>query len=192
MVLKELCALAVVVVAGCASSASTTNEYLDPLTAVTVTYAKVPLIMHRDVSGRAAYARDFVHAGPIQVNRSGSYRYYLWFGIWSTLPDVDVIEQRDGFESVVVFADGEPLQLDLAGWSASSIGASESAYHKPVASAADAYYEVTVDQIRLLGEANEIRLRTTGTKPASYEPWDDQRSAKNSIAAFVSYVSGSE
>jgi hypothetical protein len=188
MISKQFFLLALLAVAGCASSTSSINDYLDPLTAVTVSYAKVPLVMYRDVSGHAAYARDYVHAGPIQVNRAGSFRYYLWVGIWSTLQDVDMFERRDGFESIVIFADGEPLQLDIAGWTADAIGASEAAYQKPVASAADAYYEVTMDQIRLLGEASNVQLRTTGSKPESYEPWDDQRSAKNSIAAFVRYT----
>ena len=97
-------------------------------------------------------------------------------------------QSRDGFESIVVFADGEPLPLQIAGWTATAIGASESVYLKPVASAADAYYEVTLDQLRLISEAKDIRLQSTGTRRGSYEPWDDQKSAKAGLLEFLASI----
>lgn len=143
------------------------------------------MIFYRDVSGRAAHARDFVYVAPLEVNRSGSYRYYLWLGIWTLMKNAGADGQRDGFESVVVFADGEPLPLEVAGWTADAIGASEPVYMKPVGSAADAYYEVTIDQLRVIAEAKEVRLLSTGPRRESYEPWDDQKSAKASLIEFL-------
>ena len=52
---------------------------------------------------------------------------------------------RDDLESIVIFADGEPLLFELSGWTPDTIGASEPVYVKPMASAADAYYQVTMD-----------------------------------------------
>jgi hypothetical protein len=143
------------------------------------------MVFYRDVSGRAAYARDYVHVAPLEVNRSGAYRYYLWLGIWNTMEDARSDQSRDGFESIVVFADGEPLPLEIAGWTATAIGASEPVYLKPVASAADAYYEVTLDQLRLISEAKDVRLQSTGKRRGSYEPWDDQKSAKAGLIEFL-------
>ena len=177
--------LAVLALCTCASSGKLVIDSLDPDTAVTLTRSGVPLILYRDNSGYAAHARDFVYLGPLRVNRMGDYRYYLWLGIWSAIGDTDISAQRDGFDSVVLFADGEPLRLDLAGWTPSAIGASESPYPKPVASAADAYYQVTLDQIRLLSEARDIRL-SAGSPPGSYEPWDNQSRAMAALQAFVS------
>ena len=114
----------------------------------------------------------------IEINSGGSYRYYLWLGIWSTVQDVDERERRDRFESIVLFADGEPLVLDVAGWTPEPIGASEPVYVRPVASAADAYYAVTVDQIRLIAKAKDLQLITSGTTRQSFELWDDQSSAR--------------
>jgi len=92
---------------------------------------------------------------------------------------------RNGFESIVIFADGEPLPLEIAGWTAAAIGASEPVYLKPVASAADAYYEVTFDQLRLIAEAKDVRLHSAGPRTESYEPWDDQRSARAGLIEFL-------
>ncbi len=97
----------------------------------------------------------------------------------------DIMEHRDGFESIVIFADGEPLPLELSGWTPNAIGTSEPTYLKPVASSTDAYYQVTVDQIRLIAEATDIRLQTSGSFPREFGLWDDQRSAKDCLAEFL-------
>ena len=182
------CPLALILLLGfiaCASSSKLVNEVLDPVTAVTVTTSITPLLFYRDNPSRAAYARNYLNLGPIEINRSGSYSYFLWIGAWSTQQIADVSEQRDGLVSVIVFADGEPLNLELAGWSPETIGTSEHVYVRPVADAIDAYYQVTADQIRLIAAATDIRLRTTGTPPRTYELWDDQQSAHRSLDEFV-------
>jgi len=176
---------AILALVSCASSSPTVNEKLDPNTGVTVTFARTPLVLYRDNPSQAAYARNYVHLGPIQVNRSGMYRYYLWIGIWNTMQVANMSEHRDGFDSIVVFADGEPLTLELAGWTPESIGASEPTYLKPVASTADAYYEVTADQIRLIADASDIRVQATGTSPREFQLWDQQTAARSSLSEFL-------
>jgi len=173
------------VASGCGASPETVPDQFDEETAVTLTSSRPPLILVRDNSATAAYAKDFVYVGPVGVNRMGYYRYYLWFGIWSAIPGELQGAQRDGFDSVTIFADGEPLQLELAGWTPSAIGASRNAYVKPVASAADAYYEVTIDQIRLIAQSRDVRIVTTGMHGGSYELWDDQGAAFVSLRRFV-------
>ena len=116
---------------------------------------------------------------------SGGYRYYLWFGIWSTIPTDDPETQRNGLESVTLFANGEPLQQQLAGWTGSSIGACGNVYVKPVASAADAYYEVTLDQVRLIADSSDLRILTSGPDSTSFELWDSQASAFRSLRQFI-------
>ncbi len=170
---------------GCSSDSAMVRDQLDPLTSVTITYSQTPMVFYRDVSGRAAYARNFVHMAPLEVNRSGNYRYYLWLGIWNTMADAQSNQSRDGFESIAIFADGEPLPLEIAGWTVAAIGATEPVYLKPVASAADAYYAVTLEQLRLIVEARDVRLKTTGSRSESYEPWDNQKSAKKAMIEFL-------
>jgi len=173
--------------ASCASSQSPVDQHLDPLTGVTVTRASAPIVFFRDNSALAAYARDYVYLGPLEVNRMGSHQYYLWLGIWSTMREGrDDTRWRDGFESVTLFADGEPMPLEIAGWTAESIGMSEHAYVKPVASAMDAYYLVTIDQIRLIAEASDLRLRAGASSVDSYLPWESGASGIIAIRQFMS------
>jgi len=183
-----LSTLAVALLCGCSGTTRILQEKLDPETAVTITRSRTPLVFYGDRSYRAAYARDFVYLGPIEVNRMGRYRYYLWLGIWSTLPGVLQADQRLGFDSVTLVADGEPLPLELAGWTEDAIGASTPAYTKPVASATDAFYEVTIDQIRLISEAHDLRLLTSGSRASSFELWNGQQSAFAGLRDFLQHA----
>ena len=183
-----LTVLFILLVGGCSSSGPLVSAHMDPETGVSVTHSRTPLVLYRDHSARAAYARDFVYAGPLAVNRMGDYQYYLWLGIWSSMQDQNLSAQRDGFESVVIFADGEPLLLDLKGWTLASIGVSQPVYNRPTSTAADAYYPVTLDQIRIIAQATDIRLITGGPVPASYEPWDSQKQAFLGMQEFVRSV----
>lgn len=172
-------------VAACATSTSEVNERFDARTGVTVTFVNAPLVLYRENPSQAAFARNFVHVGPVQVNRSGNYRHFLWLGIWSTMQPTDPATYRDGFSSILLFADGEPLSLQLAGWTPEAIGVSEPPYLKPVASTADAYYEVTADQIRLIAQADDIRLQATGPFHREYGLWNTQTLARQELAEFV-------
>ena len=176
--------LAIAAFVGCAAPTSGVHDKLDPQTGVTVTSSGTPLVMYRDEPGRAAYARNFLHLGPIRVNRSGDYRYFLWVGIWSTMQTISPAEHQQGFDSIVLFVDGEPLLLDVTGWTPGAIGVSEPVYVKPVATSVDAYYRVTADQIRLIAESSDLRLRTTGSSPQDFEMWDQQKAAKISLQTF--------
>jgi len=180
-----LALLATLIAAGCASPAPTVRDKLDPLTGVTVTFSSTPLIMYRENPAQAAFARNYVHMGPIQVNRSGDYQYYLWLSIWNTMQAADQAEHRDSLESIILFADGEPLLLEPAGWTPETIGTSEPVYLKPVASSVDAYYRVTADQIRLIAAARDIRLRTSGAYSREFTLWDNQQLARSELREFL-------
>jgi hypothetical protein len=183
-----LCVLALVTAAGvcgCSASTALTGEKLDPVTSATISYSEQPLVFYRDVSGRAALAKDFVYVAPIAVNRGGNYRYYIWLGIWTVAGEGSTDVTRDGFDSILLLADGEPLQLEITGWTIDAIGASEPVYSKPVASAADAYYELTLDQLRPLADAAHLRLHIGGDARDMFEPWDDQRRGKAALLEFI-------
>jgi hypothetical protein len=174
------------IVAGCAPTGPLVREALDPRTGATIVSATTPLIFYRDNSAHAAHARDYLYLGPIEVNTMGEYAYFIWLGIWGTTePDRRESLQRDGFESIVVFADGEPLPLDFAGWTLDTIGASEPVYLQPVAGAADAYYRVTIDQVRMIADARDIEIRVEAIRSRSYQMWENQLSANTAMRAFV-------
>jgi hypothetical protein len=153
-----------------------------------VTRATKPLVLYRDRSAQSAFGRDYVYLGPLEINNMGERRYYLWLGIWSTSDSVDRGMTLDNFESVVIYADGEPLSLQMAGTTPGSIGVSEPVYVRPTASATDAFYAVTIDQIRLVAESRDLELRAGSLKPIQYIPWDTAESATIGIREFVRSV----
>ncbi len=178
--------LCLLLLSACANHAPVVRTKLDPTTAVTITYSRTPFLFYRDDTGKAAFARSFIHLAPLQINRSGHVQYYLWLGIWSTLQDTRSESANNSFESIVIFANGEPLLLDLSGRTPAAIGAGESVYIKPVSTAADAYYEVTTDQLRVIADAADIRLQLMGADARTFELWDEQQLARSSLQEFVS------
>ncbi len=176
------------VLAACGGTTPAVSGRLDPLTGVTVTSATKPLVFYRDRSAQAAYAKDYVYLGPIEVNNMGRRDYFIWLGIWGSSDSADRSSQMDDFTSIVVYADGEPLNLEVNGWTPASIGLSEPVYVKPVASATDGYYRVTIDQIRLMAEARDLEIRTGSTRPQRYTPWDSASTTSAGMQAFVREV----
>ena len=185
--LSSRIAVIAMLVSACASTPETVNQKMDPLTGVIVTYSNMPLIMFREDPSQAAFARNYVHVGPIQINRSGNYHHYLWLGAWNNMQSIDSSEEYAGFETIVVFADGQPLSLELVGSTPSVIGASEPVYLKPVATSTEAYYRVTADQIRLMSEATDFRLQTTGIGAREFLLWDTQ-SLQRSLQNFLQEI----
>jgi len=172
----------------CTATTPVTDEF-DEGTGVTISYSQPPIILSRETPGYGAYARNVVQVGAIEVNRSGTRQYFLWLGIWNTVQSATAADHRDWFDSIVVFADGEPLLFDIRGWTADTIGTSNPVYNKPVASSVDAYFPVSLDQIRLIANAQDIRLEAVGSSLKRFEVWDDQRLARQNLSAFVEQVS---
>ena len=183
--LRNLLLLLSLSLVACASEAPRVIQTLDTESGVTVLRLTAPLVFYHDNSAQAAHARDFVYLGPVEVNRMGARSHYLWLGIWSPIrADERMSVDRSGFESVVLFVDGEPFPLELAGWTLDAIGVTQPVYVKPVASAADAYYHVTLDQVRLLATAQQIDLRVGTARPVAYELWDEQGPARAALQEF--------
>lgn len=159
---------------------------MDESTGVTITRGVTPFLLYQENSARAAYARNYVQMGPVEVNKSGHFEYYLWMGIWSTMRTVSPSTQRAGFESITLLVNGEPLALDVAGWTPAAIGVSQPLFVRPVSSASDAFYRVTFDQIRLLATSTDIRLRPNHQSTFEYQLWDAQQAARQSFQAFMS------
>ncbi len=181
-------ALALLLLTSCAATETKNLQRLDTETGVTVTRASVPIVMYRDMSAHSAYGREYVYLGPIQVNNMGQREYYLWLGIWGTSDSTDRGRKMDDFESVVLYADGEPLELEVKGWTHGDIGVSRDVYIKPVASALDGYYRVSIDQVRLIAESSDLELRAGAMRPQRYVPWDSAKGSSQPIVAFLQSI----
>ena len=111
----------------------------------------------------------------------------LALGACATAPP-GVHEQLDpltGLGEIVILADGEPLPLETAGWTLDAIGVSEPPYSKPMASALEIYYPLTLDQVRVIAEATDLRLQTTSTAMETFELWDTRDPGLAAIRVFA-------
>lgn len=176
------------VLSACATEQLSVVEKLDELTAVTITYSRAPIVMSIDRPFDPRDKRDYVEIGAIEVNRMGTLQYFLWLGI-SEMTDPESADTRPkGFESIVFIAGGEEFQLDVLGWTHEAIGTSQRVYKKLFSTTVDAYYEVTLDQIQLLTEANGMEFRTSGSMPKEFVLWYRPITAKNDLAEFLRTV----
>jgi len=177
-------AIAVLLTSACSSNSELVLSKLDPRTSVTISYNQFPLAFIRTLSASTADAKEHVYLGPVEVNRSGDYRYYIWLASWSTMDGAAVDRRQDRFESIEVIADGKPVTLKMTGGSTRAIGASEPVYRKPVGWATEAYYDVTLDQLRMIANATELRVQYSSTRE-TFELWDDRVASKAGLVAFL-------
>lgn len=176
--------LAVLFLGACASQTEPVLSKLDPRTMVTINYIKSPFIFFRNAAAAHIDAREFVYVGPLEANRSGDYRYYLWLATWNTIDSGQLDPPIERLASIDLVADGKTLTLTMNGASNGAVGASEAVYPKPVGWATEVYYDVSLEQLRTIAEASELRLRLPATGEA-YGPWDDQRASKAGLTEFL-------
>ncbi|MGI9202776.1 MAG: hypothetical protein ACR2Q3_02130 [Woeseiaceae bacterium] len=173
---------------GCAAAPLPVVEKLDGRTSVYITHPRTPLIMSPDAHYSDSSAREYIQIGAIEVNRMGSLEYFLWLGIWDYEHVNSDHEYPAGFETVRFIADEEELTLARHSWSHVEIGTSERLYKKIFDEDVDAYYQVTLEQIRMLSSATDLKLRTTSATPKEFVPWYNQERADIDLAEFVTAV----
>lgn len=162
------CITALFGVAACAPQAPL-NSRLDASGITVVTLADA-VIVARPVAEIAVAARDYAYLGPIEVNRMGERRYFLWVGLASTI-DRDLVNATPEAPRQLVFvADGQPMMLELAGW--------DIAFDvPPYATGAPLYATLsartTLDQIRRIAAATsvEVHLISSSGAASHYRHW---------------------
>ena len=187
-VTKTGCLATMALLSACAAGQPPVIEKLDDVTAVTSTHSRTPLFLSPETATGGTTAREFVQIGAIEVNRMGVLEYYLWLGIWDR-DNFDSGEDRpNAYASIVILTDTESLPFEIHGWGHESIGTSEPFYKKIFPENVDAYYEVSLDQIKLIAEATSLKLESTGPEQKRFVPWYNQDKAKSDLQAFLSAV----
>ena len=182
--LSVCAALSALLTTACISNPEPVVSKLDPLTMVTINYINSPFIFFRARGESHTAAQDYVYIGPLEANRSGNYRYYLWLATWSSTDNVQSEPSPERLESVDLIADGKSVTLKMNGASVAAFGASEAVYPKPVGWATEIYYDLTLEQLREIAEASDLRLRFPATGE-TYAPWDDQTGSKAGALEFL-------
>lgn len=176
------------ILSACATGQNPVVEKFDELTAVTITSNRTVVSLSPDRPFDRATANDYVQIGPIEVNQAGTLRYYLWLGISDGSGMTSAGEGPEEYESIVLVIDGEKTQLNVHGWTATAIGASEPVYKKLYETSVDAYYQINIDHIQLLADADSLRLHTTGPAPKEFSPWHGLAKTKDELAEFLRAV----
>ena len=177
-------------IGGCASPNPMTHaQYLDETTGVSVSMMMNPMTFYSEDPRLAVNARDFASLGALEVNRVGERSYYLWLGLWST------IDRRSGTRALFrqdnsvlnVFANDRNINLKRFTRDPARIGTTDWAYIVDDPQARHAYYRVTIEELRLMADA-EILTVSVGSAPGAmhvYRHWDED---KNSLKSFIAQV----
>lgn len=88
LITRTACAVLCFVLQGCAAiEPAETRQYLDSITAATITVSTKPWVFARERPEVAANLRDYLTLYWAEVNRSGERRIYLVARAWSTVSD---------------------------------------------------------------------------------------------------------
>jgi hypothetical protein len=134
------------------------REYVDEITAASVTVSTETLIFARERGDLAANARDYVTLAPVQINRTGT-RTTFWSGyLWST------IDRRNGqsfladSDELVLLADGRPLRLHGNGKTLKDLGAGQPITPSPSRKAIPVLFPASPEEIAYVSQAREVYI----------------------------------
>jgi hypothetical protein len=162
--------LSAAVLTGCTSTSkqADVHPYLDEGTGATVTGFARPMIFSHEAPMLAAFARDYVHVGPMEVNRQGRIEFVLWMDWWSTI-DRGRRVGLDLPDEVILMIDGKPMELARA---EHGPGFVQMPYAGAVNGGQTAFYAVTRDQVRLLLNAQRAYILADGVAYRARQPAD--------------------
>jgi hypothetical protein len=164
------------------------EEYLDENTGATITHLAEPLVFATE-KVQAAYTRDYVTVGPLEINRQGQRSYQLWMNFWSTVDRIDRAHDAAGrFDVVYLMVDGEPIQLSASNRSNLAMSMTAVPYLTQSDGSFTAVYPVTRAQLTRLAQARNVELRASAGSVdlGQYRLW---RAPDQSFRRFASYVS---
>ncbi len=186
MYFRGACLLAAsVALAGCAlGKRAVLTQYMEEDVAIVITALVEPLLLADEASALGVNVGDYLQLTPVEINRSGDFNYYLSMVFWSTV-DRQQTDNHHALERVTLMLDSVPMQLQLSFVRVGGGANRLDVIPAPVAGAVQAYYSLTVSQIRELGAAQSLYV--LGSQPDTrYRPLGE---ASNALLAFFEYAS---
>ena len=158
------------------------REYVDEITAVSITVPTDSLVFARERSDLAVNARDYLTLAPLEINRTGKRRYF-WSGyLWST------IDRRGGpilapGDTLVLVADGRPIALQSDGQSLRNHGVGQPPTPMPVRTATPVLFAASAETIAYVARSEELHVELIHEGSSeSFALWKEGREA---VRAFV-------
>jgi len=171
-------------VAGCAvHSAHRPAEYLDPVTAASVSSVATPIVFaraHQDVS---ANSRQYATIVGASVNRSGRYEYLLLVYVWSTIDPRLGAGIHPG-DTLVLLADDRAIRLQRDGRTLQEAGIAKRLSAPLHARGGPRIYRIDRSTMQFVAGAHRLRMQLEGdgdTRP--FDVWEDGRHALQQLAS---------
>lgn len=168
--------LTAVALSGCASAPEIEDNFI-AATGTTWRAAGEVLVYERTEPRYSRSARDYAYIGPVALNRRGTYDYFLWVGIGSTLDRGFLAPENGAPQSLLLFIDDEPHELTLSDWSlrVAELPA-DAPYDPPVSVQWTLAARVTLDQIELISSRgiDRLLLRNSEGHTREFHAWGEQ------------------
>jgi hypothetical protein len=171
--------LASLVLAACSSSPQVRpREYLDEHSAATVTVVPPGLTFARDRTDLAVHARDYFTLVPVDVNRMGDHKQYLYCMTWSTIDKRGLPDGSGSVSRYQLVADGRVIPLTPAQKSLHDVGLVEQPLRHPSKEATVLLVPTDRETLHYLSRAESLRLvlDDAGTT-FRYELWSGEPEA---------------
>jgi hypothetical protein len=113
-------------------------------------------------------ARDYLYVAPVEVNETGTRRYYLWLGLATTIDHAWASAERNHAETLIVTFDGVPVAIPLSAWDAAA-----PAFATPAPVYEIRRAQVTLDQLERFATAAsiDVELVTSDGARTSFARW---------------------
>jgi hypothetical protein len=166
--------VAVLLAAGCATpeSAGGGREYLDEVTAATITVGSPTLVFARERPELAVHARDYLTLVPVDVNRAGTHSQYFYGYVWSTLDKRGQAEEATDARSFDLVVDGRRIALTPVAGQLRDLGLGEPPLPSPARSAQVLVAPTSREVQAFVAGARELRVVATHDGGAErFELW---------------------
>ena len=134
------------------------REYIDEVTAASITASAAPLIFAQERTDLAVNARDYITLVPVEINQSGARRGF-WSGyIWSTLDRRDQPPVVAAGDEIVLLADNRPIPLHGDGKTPRDHGVGTPITRAPVRGSVPVIFPATQEEIAYVARAREVHI----------------------------------
>ena len=159
------------------------NEYLDPVTAATVSSVTAPIIFARSHPDVAVNARQYANVVGASVNRSGHYEYVLLVYLWSTV-DARLGAGAHPGETLVLLADDRAIRIQRDGRSLKEVGIAKPLLAPLHFRGPPRVYRTDRATLQFISTARQLRLQLEGDQDARpFDVWKDGRRQLGQLAA---------
>lgn len=166
--LLSLLAVVSIVAAGCGGKSPLRSD-LDS-SGMTIVTLDRPTVLARSALDLTSTGRDYIYLGPVEINRMGERKYFVWLGMASTVDRPLVDEEQPRAASLTLLVDGSPMELPLTSW---NLELDRPPYRSGV-KVYDAYAaRASLDQIDRIARAAsvDIDVITDAGRSTDYRKW---------------------